>query len=201
MGPAHSGKCFCCQYTTCMADNLSNHLFLGIHERGAIKAETHGAKTVVNVDNLSRDSGRQGGKQESCCLSNLHSSEFLRNRSVLVGVVDDFFNESDGTCSARSEGTGRDRVHTNFELAPSFVSKHAGIGFQGSLRTAHSSSVARDNFVRSIVGQRDDRATLIHNGAKVLHHRNQRVGRRRLRSKVSLSRSFQERLLHLWAVG
>ena len=159
-------------------------------------------QTVVHVHERAGDPGRERRAQERGGLANLHRRQrLLAEGRVGHGVVDHVVDEADGLRGARAEGARGDGVDADAPLAARLVREHLRVGLERRLRGAHAAAVAGDDLLRGEVGERDGGAALVHDGPEALQERHLGVGGRGERGKVAVARGFQERLLHLGAVG
>ena len=165
-------------------------------------------ETVVNIQCDTSDRSRHRGAQEKTRVSNVIAVQVLGHRSVGLGVVDGVFDEglltrflSDGGGSSRLKWSGRDGVDTKSEFTSGFEGKSSGIRLKLSLGRGHTTTVSRDDLFGSNVSQGESTSSFVHDRSELLDEGNERVGRSRGSSQVSLSASLEKGLGNLRSVG
>mmetsp|Transcript_7730 Transcript_7730/g.21533 ORF Transcript_7730/g.21533 Transcript_7730/m.21533 type:complete len:293 (-) Transcript_7730:315-1193(-) len=185
-------------------DGLWNFLL----HRDTVEGHSHGMKAVVNIQSDSCDGASHGTSQEQTGITNIIIVEILSQWSICIGVVNGILNESfltsffaNGRSGTRFQRPSGNSVDADSPLAPSFVSKRSCVAFQLGLCRRHATTVSRDNFLGSNVGQRNHTSTFVHQRSKILEKRNSRVGRCRRGGQVSFAGCLKQGLGHLGAVG
>src|SRR5688572_23053851 len=114
----------------------------------------HGVEALVHVHGRTGDAARQRARQEGRGVRDLQRRKLLRERRVLLVVVDDVVDDAGHARGARREGARGDRVDANTEAATRLVREHARVALERGLGRAHAAAVAGDDALARDVRER-----------------------------------------------